>query len=298
MGYTFYEYLYATVAYADIFGYPLLLKEVRHWFISQKPAKISSTTRKGGVVRKRGFFMLAGRTSLVEVRKERSVASKLKWDVASNAARVLLRIPTVRLVGVTGALAMNNAAQDDDIDFFVVTTKGALWVTRGVATLILDFLGKRRKPGDVSVRDKICLNMFMSEDDLAVDKKRWDLFSAHEVLQMKPLWQRGAVYRNFLHANKWVARFLPNAWATASRASFGIPTRGDSALPLVWVLRMFEVPSKLLQLWYMKRRMTKEIITNSLLQFHPQDAREWVRKEFEARMRRAGIPLDNIFSDR
>jgi len=52
--------------------------------------------------------------------------------------------------------------------------------------------------------------MFVSEPALPESER--DLFSAHEVLQMEPVFDRGNTYKKFLLANKWVKTFLPNAW--------------------------------------------------------------------------------------
>lgn len=292
------DYLYATVSYADIFGYPLTSKEARFWFASRKISSKTRLTIGRTITKKEGFFTLRGRESLIKTRMKRSAASANKWRIARAVAENLLAIPTIRLVGVTGALAMDNATEEDDIDFFVVTAKGALWITRGIATVMLDVTGKRRKPYDTSIRDKICLNMFMSEDDLGVRRDRHDLFSAHEVLQMKPIGERRHGYRNFLRANTWTRGFLPNAWSGIYRRTRGIPLYADPPIILVWLMKVLEMPAKLLQMWYMRRRRTSEIATDTLLQFHPRDVRPRVIKEFAIRMKQQGIPLDKIFFGR
>ncbi len=107
---------------------------------------------------------------------------------------------------------MDNVDRKDDIDLFIITKRNRLWTTRLFATIVVDLLGIRRKPGETDVRNKICLNMFMSEDALSIPKQEQDLFAAHEVLQMKPLWEREGIYKKFLMKNKWVSKFLPNAW--------------------------------------------------------------------------------------
>ena len=58
---------------------------------------------------------------------------------------------------------------------------------------------------------------------------------------------------------------------------------------------MIELLARKLQLWYMKKRRTNEVITDTALRFHPKDARVWVKKKFAARLKRYHIPLDKVF---
>jgi hypothetical protein len=200
---------------------------------------------------------------------------------------------------VTGGLAVNNADKQDDIDLFFITSRGALWISRLLATAVVELLGKRRKPGDRDVTDKICLNMFMSEDALRLPAGEQDLFAAHEVLQMEPLWGRGDSHWQFLRANSWVKTLLPVAWDIKRAARNNHPKN-----TYVWtrfavvVLRLFELPVKIAQLWYMRGRRKNEIITSGVLRFHPRDARAWIRDKLSTRLTKYNIPLDNIFYDR
>jgi hypothetical protein len=83
-------------------------------------------------------------------------------------------------------------------------------LTRLFSVFLVELTGKRRRPGDQKVKDKICLNMLLDESHLAIPEKERDLFSAHEVCQMKPLWEKERTYQKFLKANQWSQEFLPN----------------------------------------------------------------------------------------
>ena len=190
---------------------------------------------------------------------------------------------------------------EDDIDLFFIVASGSLWVSRLLATILMNFLG-RRHPGDRQVTNKVCLNMFMTEDAVAVVSSERDCFSAHEVLQMEPLWERGGIYRKFLRANQWVKRFLPNAWEEKYQAS-SIKYKGRRGYIIFsllrntsfLILRLFEPLARFIQLQYMKHRRTNEIISDTVLRFHPRDARVWVKRKLAKRLARYNIPLDNIF---
>lgn len=288
----------ATVCYADIFDYPLTDEELRLWLIG-KPGiphrDISGLVTK--VIRNTSYILLKKREAIIRVRKKRQAISRDKWQLARSFARFFTLIPSVRLVGVTGGLSMNNADKIDDIDLFFITSRGTLWATRGCVTLLSDMLGIRRKPGDRQFTDKICLNMFMREDAVTLPSTERDLFSAHEVLQLKVLWSRGTAYRDFLKQNAWVKRFLPGAWNAVTAGSVRIPRARSHILAwlLVPIMRMIEPYVSRYQLQYMQPRRTTEVIRPGFIRFHPSDARVWIQKKLAKRFRQFNIPLDRIF---
>lgn len=197
-----------TLAYADIFAYPLKEQEIQKFLISGSPQKIPDLL--WGVAQKNGFYFLAGREKIVAIRGKRKRWSREKMKIVRRVAGWLKLVPTIKMVAVTGALAMNNADRNDDIDLLIVTAKDRLWLTRLLTVFLTEIVARRRRPRDKNIRDKICLNMFLDEDYLAVPKNERDLFTAHEICQLKPLWDKDHCYRKFIEANLWSKKFLAN----------------------------------------------------------------------------------------
>lgn len=287
----------ATVSYADVFDYPLTEEELKKWLVKGLPAGKAGAKLKTmkEIKNADGYFFLKGRKRIVSLRKIRCLWARGKMRWAQRAAGLLTIIPTVKLVGVTGALAVENAHKDDDIDFYIVAAAGTLWATRFFATTLLALFDLRRKPGDTSFRNKICLNMYVDENHLAVRSKERDLFTAHEVLQMKPLWERNHTYAKFLGANTWVKKFLPNAWRLKTQ-DVRLKTQEKTSSRFSLLTSCFIEPLlRTLQLWYMQRHRSTEVVTDTLIRFHPADARKRVRVRFGATLARYKIPLDKIF---
>jgi hypothetical protein len=188
---------------------------------------------------------------------------------------------------------MDNAKKEDDIDLFFIVRRGTLWVTRLIVTIVSEWHGIRRHPGEEEVADKVCLNMFMTEDALLLPEAEQDLFAAHEVLQMTPLWSRGGVYRSFLRANAWVKSYLPHAWKVREK-QHEVHTDENHAGVVAWY-RMAEPLLRFMQRRYMERHRTTEVVTDTVLRFHPRDARRWIRKKLATRLEKFDIPLDSIF---
>ncbi len=308
------EALLSAVSYADVFDYPLTDEELRIWapFIRRISNHAVDELKKSELRRYPSI-------RCIETRRSRFLLSKTKWDRARSIAGMLRMIPTIKLVGVTGGLTRSHARAEDDIDVIIITSSKTLWVTRALATILLDIVHLRRRPGDTNVSDLVCLNMFMSEDGLAVEGNERDLFSAHEVLLMTPLWDRDGVYGAFLRANRWVERFLPNAWKEKFQVSsikfqanskLKIPNNSSIAFKylnsvlwyclefVIWSLGFVEMPARVIQLWYMNKHRTTEVIRDTIIRFHPHDARVWIKRKLEAKLVRYNIPLDKIFYGR
>ncbi len=294
----------STLCYADIFDYPLTVEEIRYWLIKKgniKERQVLSVVKQVGLC-KGSFWSLGKSGSWDTSRMKRAMWSREKRRIAIQASSYLQLVPTIQLVGITGALAMNNTQQHDDIDFLCITSQNCLWVSRMIATIIIDLLGVRRHPGQTHVENKICLNMFMTEVSMGLIGRERDLFSAHEVLQMQPLWERNGMYGKFLQVNSWVKTFLPNAWREKFKGqSSKVKVQKEVKLfekTIIRLIRVLENPAKKFQLWYMKKRRTREFISDGVLRFHPNDARIWVKNAFRMRLRRYNLPLDKIFNDR
>lgn len=296
----------ATVSYSDVFSFSLTRSELVYWLI-QRRAPIDSKKAERIVAKEccvlGSFIYLPNRKKTLMLRKKRFLYSRNKWDIARRAAEYLKHIPTIELVGVTGALAMNNAEDDDDVDLFIIAGKNRMWVSRLLAILIFELFGIRRRPNEKSgVKDKICLNMFMRIDALRLPQKEQNLYTAHEVLQMHPLWQRKNSYAMFLYKNDWVKKYLPNAWKNKEKYAHTneIVRHEKNICDFIgwWILGIFENLSKVLQLWYMKKRRTKEVVRDTLMRFHPRDRTPWVKTELGKRFGLKNIALDNVFYDR
>ncbi len=199
-----------TLAYADIFDYPLKEKEIQKFLIAGPKRGKLSLKKIAQISEKESFFFLKDREKNVALRKRRTQWSREKKKIAQKAGQWLKLIPLIKMVALTGALAMGNADKEDDIDLLIITAKNRLWLTRLLTVFLVELVTQRRRPKDKQTKDKICLNMFLDESHLKMPKKEQDLFTAHEVCQLKPLWDRNKTYHKFVQKNQWLKQFLPN----------------------------------------------------------------------------------------
>ena len=215
----------ATLAYADLFDHPLTAAEV-HRHLVAAPATLEEVTealhRAPRLVRRAtpsgAFFTLAGREAIVEVRRRREACAARLWPRARRWGRVFGALPFVRMVAVTGALAVDAVEPGADIDYLVVASPGRVWLCRALVTALAR---AARSAGTL-----LCPNYVLSERALALAERT--LYTAHELVQMVPLagpetWER------MREANPWVATFLPNTGGVRPTAVTARPVGGTLA---------------------------------------------------------------------
>ena len=284
-----------TLIYADIFDYPLKVWEIHKWLIGQKvnlyqvEKTLEKLRVKGKALRVKDYYFLPRKANLVAKRKGREKQSAKYLRKAKVLTFILKLIPWIKLVGISGGLAMDNAEKKDDIDLFLVTTKNRLWLSRILTIGILDFMGVRRKAKmkGFQVAGKLCLNILLEEDKLEQSNK--DMYLAHEVLQMRPLWYRDGIYEKYLQDNQWVFKYVPNwigsQYQVLSSKYYGKRKIHNTKYVIHNMLfDIFEKLAKKLQLWYMKPPQGMERIEDGALYFHPKDIRPKILKLYRQKI--------------
>jgi hypothetical protein len=195
------------IRYARIFDFPLTREEV-YRFVSVSDRSRADIDGAIGELLSASqdletdgtFIFQPGAARTVGVRLERKRHAERVWRRARFYARIISALPFVRMVAVTGALSMDNVEPGDDIDYLVVTKPGRVWTTRAMIILI----GKvARKFGDV-----LCPNYIVSA--LALTLPEGNLYAAHELVQMVPLYGAGVAEQIYAE-NQWFRAYLPNA---------------------------------------------------------------------------------------
>ncbi len=285
-----------SVLYADIFKHPMTEREVWRWIPTDTPVskKAFSAALQKLVFQNRvrvitPFVVIPKHKTYLGIHAGRLMAGQKKWKLAYKTAKLLRSIPTIVFVGITGSLAVNNADENDDIDICVVAAKKTVWITRLLTTLIVEVFFRRRHPDTVQVRDTICLNMFLSEDALAMDQQHRDVYIAHELLQMVPVWERRSITKKLLRVNVWARRYYYHAYEEKKKSVVCRLSQHTQAEKL-WGI--FERPVRWLQLLYMRSKRTTEILQADQIQFHPSDLRHSIIATYQSACKSYKIPLD------
>ena len=277
------------LAYADLFDFPLSLPEIVRYQIGTRfsPEEITGALVGDQVLARsilrspKGFYSLLDREVVFATRDKREVASEKVWERARLYARLLARFPFVRMIAVTGALAVDNIAQQPDIDLLVVTAPGRVWIARRLIVVLVRLARLRR--------DDLCPNYIISRDNLTLDQR--DLFTAHELAQMIPLYGLN-LYERMLAKNSWATAYLPAAFSDARRNVLGCQSGVlRKGIERMLGLRVFDGWER----WEMRRLRQKlrpqigesaEVICSpDQCKGHTGLHRRWVTTRYEQRLR-------------
>ncbi|HJW48474.1 MAG TPA: hypothetical protein VJ726_03565, partial [Candidatus Limnocylindria bacterium] len=186
-------------------------------------------------------FHLRGRASTIDTRRARETASAELWRAARAYGAWICRLPLVRFVGVTGALAMSNAERRADIDLFILTHPGRVWLCRLLVLAVVRVAALRGH--------RLCPNFLLSTAEPLLRER--NLFAAHEIAQMVPL-RATEHYARFIDANRWAQGYLPNAFS-ADRG----PTRADNILTRIATRALSSRLFAPLERWEMRRKIRR-----------------------------------------
>ncbi|NTW46319.1 MAG: hypothetical protein HGB18_04705 [Candidatus Moranbacteria bacterium] len=232
----------ATLAYHDSLDRALTSFEVWKYLIDdsgegersslgETVTALSGRDLAGRIAEVDGFYTLCGREELAlrRIRSEKTATAKLHR--IRRLAKALRIVPFVRMIGVTGSLAMRRGDAESDWDLFVVIRTGRIFSGRTCLTGFLQAIGKRRH--GARSKDRACLNYFVTEDGLEIPTE--DLFSANEYSFLIPLFGR-ETFRRFELKNRWIAKRLPNRLPTEVLPLWSVP----ESCRLLSVRRFFE----------------------------------------------------------
>jgi len=192
------------ILYADIFDFPLTFDEIHRFLeFETSPENLKSlldqAVDSGEIIWQNGYYQLPDRPDLVVRRQERWVAAQTLWPKAVHYGRWIAALPFVRMVAITGSLAVENPQDKiDDIDYLIVTQPGRLWLCRAAIILLVRYGHLRRV--------HLCPNYLITENILHFEDD--NLFIAREMLQMVPLYGR-STYLEMRRRNDWITHYLP-----------------------------------------------------------------------------------------
>jgi hypothetical protein len=200
------EHILRTLLYYDIFNYPLKSNEIfrflgtNHLDEETVTRNLLSLTDSGLIFRFENFYSVHNNQATIARRIKGNQSAELWLPIAEKQAKRIARFPFVRGVMASGSLSKNFMDQDSDLDFFIVTEPGRLWVARTLLVLYKRlFLFNSHK--------YFCVNYFVDSKHLEIEEK--NIFTATELATVIPLYNADS-YHQLHQANEWLHNFFPN----------------------------------------------------------------------------------------
>jgi hypothetical protein len=295
-----------TIIYFDLFNYPLTAWEMWKWLYNDNLHKIekyeffdiveildNSQFLKDRIKSHEGFYFLNNHERLVKQRKDRYVIAWQKFRKIRRITKILKWVPFVKMIAVCNDLAYFNAPSESDLDFFIITQKKRIWLTRFFSVLIIKLLGLR--PSEKGKKDKVCLSIYINEDNLNLEKYRIssnDIHFTYWLESIIPLYDADNYYQRLRQANSWIKKFLPHVFPYKANLRQEV-----AESKLIKIIKKFEslffcnLDEKFYR-WLQTKKFspkikellnkdTRVVANDQILKFHTNDNREEIKKKFQ-----------------
>lgn len=268
-----------TLAYRAVFKYPLTYYQLQTTLISREKfskqlfdRELNKLVKKGYIGFRDGkYYFKSIKPISWEHRQKQSVKALNKIKFIS---KFLAAVPWIKMLAVTGSAAAYNSDRESDIDIFVVTETHRMWLVRGFVSLLLKVMGAYAQNG--TGPNKVCPNLFIDEEAMQWPDDQRSIFTAHEIILMHPLIDRDNTYFKFLYANKWVTEYVGD-FCTDWFICENLASKTHQRSRLV---NLLEKLAQKMQLNYMKKKRTNEIISDHMIHFKKNDNTGWILKEY------------------
>jgi hypothetical protein len=217
-----------TIAYFDLFSYPLTLEDIRRFLdVKAEEAAISEETemlvREGRLYRLGAYYSLQDNSALALRRLRGEAHADDLLRIADRGARLLYQFPFVRGVCVSGSLSKRCADEKADIDYFIITSANRIWIARTLMHLFkkLTYL--------LGHQHRYCMNYYIDEDALEIREK--NIFTAIELFTLLPMSGDEGLDK-FFKANDWTSEYFPG-YRDRSR-------KANETRPPSFIKRLFE----------------------------------------------------------
>jgi len=209
---------------------------------------------------------------------------------AKKISYLLRFIPFLNKIYICNSLAIGKANKKSDIDFFVITEKGMMFLTRLLLTIPISIFGYRRH--DNEIEQKICLSFFTEVDNANLEKIAIenDIYLIYWIATLQLLYGSNKI-NSIRKTNKWLFAYLPNLRNSTEESIFKIP------FLISWIIQfgieailritfIAHISNKIFG-FFQKRRALKKliklgtessnIVSNNMLKFHNNDKRKEYR---------------------
>ncbi len=195
------------------------------------------------------------------------------------------------MISVCNTLGISNAKDDSDIDLFIITENGRIWITRFFVVAPLRVLRLRprlKRFGDAreNRKDKIDASFYITDTDcdlraIAIPD---DIYLAYWISTIVPIYNKNQTYEKFVQRNSWTQSYVPNeiSYIPAYRRRINPPPTWVHGMMSIFDAKYQERLARWFEMRIMPEKLKKMgkdstnavVISDTMLKFHDQDRRK------------------------
>lgn len=200
------EAIIRTLIYFEQFRYPLTVPELSEYCQQHtaSPEEIQSALSHLVMIclvqESEGFYALSLDKAMIRRRLKGNAKAKIYLQKAKRYVQLIACFPFIEAVFLSGSLAKGFVDEKGDVDYFIITKPGRLWVAR-------TFLVLFKKIFLLNSRKYFCVNYFLDSANLEIPDK--NLFTATEISFAIPVYNQ-QLCASFFELNAWSIPYYPN----------------------------------------------------------------------------------------
>lgn len=291
------------LCYFDIFRHPLKFQELCDFcscFSTQQDveSELKFLEATGKVFYYDSYYSIDKNiTELVIQRGKKEEMASAYLKKLPFYSRLIRSFPFVRAIAISGSLSKNVMHRNGDIDYFIITSSGRLWLCR---TLLILF----KKLFLLNSRKYFCLNYFVDEENLEIIDK--NIFTAVEITHLVPVYNP-LLIEDMKKRNAWTEKYFKHF---KQKLSFNVTSSKSKSVHFLERILMGKL-GDYLDLYFMKithrhwSKKFKNFSTEKLeltmrsnrgvSKHHPKDFQSKVLEEFNLRW---NVFFPEVFSNK
>lgn len=246
----------------------------------------------------RGFYCLPGREEVINERFKKLNYFKAKIKKAKRFAKLVSIFPFIEAISISNIIGDHNLKKGSDIDFFIISRPGSLWLTRFFCTFWAKILGLR--PNNKTKEDKICLSFYISSDNLNLEKYLYnqdDFYFKYWLVGLEPIFARKNFWLKFWKNNLWIKKYLPNFILPIPESILDIEILGEKKNKCNKITGYLEKKARIHQMKIMPNKLKEQagnstgvILDSDIIKLILEDRRDYFIKQYSL----ATVDLDIV----
>ncbi|MEI8360820.1 MAG: hypothetical protein WCG01_01720 [bacterium] len=283
-----------TITWYDMFDFPLTLMELWRFGLYDAACELTSVDNtlslmQSDINHSHGFYYLKGREAIIKTRQFRYSYADIKVKKTLKISKLFRWIPWIKFIAIVNIYGSDNLKSSSDIDLFIITAQGRIWLSRLFTVGLIKLLNLR--PTKNNKQDKFCLSFFIAENDLNLTRVRIknDLYFSY-LAHLIPVYDRGGYLDKLYCDNSWLKLDMPNFSHDQIHGRRQVRSYfGDNFLKFKTVFfDILEAVVKKIQLRILPSAIsnlmnvdTRVVINDSILKLHTNDSRQQLIELYE-----------------